>query len=212
MTETKSDDQYEHAKPIMETADVDPIQYKRWLRAYQAAERRKEARKQKRAELKRQYANLTNERLKAALEVSLPQYYWTCEYHPEGMDGRQRVDVAGTPASADHLVLVEIERGRMNPSDNVIKCWRYADTNRNCPPILLVQLFSPYYPAWTSQARGMRNAIFIGEKGEEARFPAFCYRHVDPEHWPPPETDLLAIAERIRTIGEDWLGLIGGLQ
>ena len=191
---------------------MDPVQYNRWLRAYQATERRKEVRKQKRAELRRQYASLTNERLMAALKTSVPQYNWTCEYHPEGMDGRQRVDVAGTTASDDHLVLVEIERGRMNPSDNVTKCWRYADTNRNRPPILLVQLFSPYYPAWTSQTRGMQNAIFIGKKGEEARFPAFCYRHVDPEHWPPPETDPIAVAERIRGIVEGWLVQIGGFQ
>jgi hypothetical protein len=183
---------------VIQNKDINPEDWEKFERSMQNKEQRAEGRKEQRKDLRKKFETLKSDSLRTALKQRLGEYYWNLESHPEGMDGRQRVDIVGEPNSEDHLVFVEVEGGRTHPIDNVVKAWRYTEKNVDSKPILLVQIFSPYFYAKTGNKRRMAEAIFIGKKAEKAEGNKLRYEPLGQEYWPPTkDTELSALVERI---------------
>jgi len=130
---------------------------------------------------------LTETKLFNALQEELTDYCWHLEHHPKGMDGAQRVDVIGEPKSGQRLVFIEIERGvgRPHAIANVVKAWRYIEERTDSKPILLLQIFSPYFYEKPGNKRRMKEAIFIGKQAEKATSGKLRYKSLGRDFWPP---------------------------
>ena len=175
---------------MVENKDINPNdlnKFRDWIRK---AEERKEKKRGERKELRLKWETLTPAKLRRELDRKLTDYCWHLEGHPEGMDGAQRVDVVGEPKSRDHLVCIEVERGKAHSIDNVVKVWRYIEENSDSKPVLLVQIFSPYFYAKTGNKRRMKETIFIGKQAEKATN-KLKYEPLGQEYWPPSEDSKL---------------------
>jgi hypothetical protein len=150
----------------------------------EAVERRKESKKEFRKALRAKYVTMTETSLKTNLQARFPSLRWYKRYHPQGMDGAQQVDIVGESASIDCNVFIELERGRANAVFNVIKAWRYVDNTVLEKPVLLIQIFSPFYYANVTNKRRMKESVFIGQKAEKDTATKLKYRHFGEEYWP----------------------------
>lgn len=183
---------------MMQNTDIEPNDWEEFERSMRKKEQRAQERKQQRKDLRKKFDTLKSHSLGTALEQRLGEYSWSPESHPEGMGGQQRVDIVGEPNSGDHLVFIEVEGGRPHPIDNVVKAWRYAEEYGGSKPVLLIQLFSPYFYSKSGNKRRMTEAIFIGKQAEKAVASKFKYEPLGQDYWPPSKDATLApLVERI---------------
>lgn len=181
--------------------------------SFEVSRRRKEERaeneKQQRRDLRKKFETLKSENLRKALKQSLVEYTWSREYHPTGMDGRQHVDLAGSPKPEDYLVFVEIEGGRTHPIDNVVKAWRYAEEIMDSKPVLLIQIFSPYFYANSGNKRRMNEAIFIGKQAEKITVNKLSYASLGQEYWPDSEdSEIDSLVQRVASLISDYTRIV----
>ena len=185
---------------MVENTNIDPNNWKRFEDWQKKKKDRKEKKRIDRAELRKKWGTLSEARLYDTLEKEITGHDWLLDSHPEGMDGAQRVDVLGEPQSQNRLVFIELERGRSHPIDNVVKAWRYIEDNANSKPILLVQIFSPFFYAKTDNRRRMNEAVFIGKQAEKVTN-KLKYEQLGQEYWPPAEDSKLdTIIDRISAL------------
>jgi hypothetical protein len=180
--------------------DINPddrSKFKNWL---DKQEEGRQKRRRDREELRKKWQTLETSQLRNTLESRLMDYNWYSEYHPQGMDGAQRVDIAGESKLGGHLVLVEVERGRAHAIDNVVKVWRYIEENVDSKPVLLIQVFSPYFYGKTGNKRRMKEAVFVGKQAEKATN-KLKYEALGQEYWPQSEdSNLYTLVGRIASL------------
>jgi hypothetical protein len=192
---------------MAESRQLNPDEEEKLKRYFENKEKRSEKSRQDRKTLGEKCKTLAEARLCETLEGALPDYYWHLEYHPEGMDGRQRVDIVGEPNSRDQFVFIEIERGvgKTHPIDNMIKAWRYIDDNADSKPVLLIQLFSPYFYSNSVRKRRRNETVFIGKQAEKATSGKLRYEPVGQElgqkYWPQSkESNLDTLIDKISSL------------
>ncbi len=182
----------------MSAANPDSEQWDMFVGEITNKERRAEEKKEERRRLRQLYATFTLEQLRSALADKMKGYVWVTEYHPGGMDGLQRVDIAGVDRSNDHFVLIEIEGGRTHPVVNVIKVWRYVEGTPDCPAVLLIQAFSPFSNEDNGQTpRRRAEAQFIGSKANKELQDRVAYKHVGENIWPADGSQLDNLVDAI---------------
>ena len=125
---------------------------------------------------------LTDNELIGALGFKVPGWQWHLDASPQGL-GRQRVDIWGTSDSKGHLVFIEVERNRSASIFNVAKAWQYVE-HPDSKPVLLIQLFSPYYHTTGILRTRMNQAIFVGEKAMSVTKSKLIYKSLGPDYWP----------------------------
>ena len=172
-------------------------------------EERAENKKQQRRDLRKKFETLKPESLRKVLKQRLVEYTWSREYHPTGMDGRQRVDLVGSPNPEDYLIFIEIEGGRTHPIDNVVKAWRYAEEIIGAKSIVLIQIFSPYFYANSGNKRRMNEAVFIGKQAEKITVNKLRYASLGQEYWPPSEdSEIDPIVQRVALLISDYTRIV----
>ena len=148
--------------------------------------KRKEERRQRNKESRlnsREISSfLTDNELIDALGFKAPGWQWHLDTSPQGL-GRQRVDIWGTSDSKSHLVFIEVERNRSASIFNVAKAWQYVE-RPDSKPVLLIQLFSPYYHSTGILKTRMNQAIFVGEKAMSVTKSKLIYKTLGPDYWP----------------------------
>lgn len=190
---------------MIQNPGINPNDWEKFLSSVKRKEQRAESKKQQRKDLRKKFETLKPDGLGTALEQRLGEYTWSRESHPTGMDGQQRVDLVGRPDLEDYLVFIEVEGGRTHPIDNVVKAWRYVDETTDSKPVLLMQIFSPYFYAKSGNKRRMTEAIFIGKHAEKVAINKFRYAPLGQEYWPSSKDSKLdPLVERIALLIADY--------
>ena len=186
---------------------INPDDWASFEASVRKKEERAESKKQQRRDLRKKFETLKPDNLGAALKKRLGEYLWSREHHPTGMDGRQRVDLVGRPRRGDYLVFIEVEGGRTHPIDNAVKAWRYSDEFADSKPVMLIQIFSPYFYAKTGNRRRMTEAIFVGRKAEVMTAGKLKYASLGQEYWPPSEDSQLdRLVQQVSSLIDDYRG------
>jgi hypothetical protein len=168
---------------------------RRKLEEYDRIQEEKEAKRQRRRERRKELAGtfkwLTPEVLAESLRERFTSYYWSTEGFLGGLgSGRQAVDVVGKEKGGHRVVYIEVEGGRAAPVSNTAKVWHYVEAVKVATPVLLIQLFSPYYDASEGlHHTRMKEAIFIGEHARMTN-KSITYRSLGPADWPADTTQL----------------------
>jgi len=192
---------------MMKNPGINPDDWASFEASIRKKEERAESKRRQRKDLRKKFETLKPDDLGTALEQRSGEYMWSREYHPTGMDGRQRVDLVGRPHRGDHLVFIEIEGGRTHPIDNAVKAWRYSDEIVDSKPVMLIQIFSPYFYARTGNRRRMTEAIFIGRKAEVMTAGKLRYASLGQEYWPPSaDSELDRLVQQVSSLIDDYRG------
>jgi hypothetical protein len=186
---------------MVRNTNVDPddsSQFEEW-------KRKEEEKAKKKRELREMCQTLTEAGLCNVLRQQLTDYDWDSDIHPKGMDGAQRVDVVGKPKLRERFVFIEIERGgKAHAIDNAVKAWLYIEENTDSKPVLLVQIFSPYFYAKSGSKRRMKEAIFIGKQAEKATNYKLRYEPLGREYWPTSkESKVDTLKDKISALTAD---------
>ena len=164
----------------------DPGAIEKYGQRYEKDRIRKEEKrrrdKERRAKLRALSSLLTDADLIDTMKARLPNWNWHKDTSPQGL-GRQRVDVWGMNDNKDYLVFIEVERNRSASIFNVAKAWQYIEKT-NSKPVLLIQLFSPYYHSTGILKTRMNQAIFIGAKAMSVTKSKLIYKSLGPDYWP----------------------------
>lgn len=190
---------------MTQNPDINPTDWAKFESSIRKKEEQAENKKQQRRDLRKKFETLKPDSLCTALRQGLGEYRWSQEGHPTGMNGQQRVDLVGRPNLEDYLVFIEVEGGRTHPIDNVVKAWRYVDEVADSKPVLLIQMFSPYFYVKSGNKRRMTEAIFIGKHAEKVAIKKFRYASLGQEYWPPSKDSKLdLIVQRIALLITDY--------
>jgi hypothetical protein len=163
-------------------------------------EKNRQAKKDRRKDLKDKYEWFTNDLLIEHLKIITNGYIWYKEKYLEGLGGKQRVDVVAESTIGDRHVYLEIERGQSRPISNVAKIWRHIAEGKLNEPILLIQIFSPYYAkSEGSHNTRMEESIFVGLQAEKTTT-NIIYKYFRPDDWPPSADKMDSVIQKISAL------------
>lgn len=162
-----------------------------------------------RAEVSTKYRWLTESLLAEQLQLMIGDHHWVPRKSLTAFGGRQHVDVVGTPDAGHYLVFIEIEGGQTRPISNVAKIWRHVEAGQVVRPVLVIQVFSPFY----AKSEGVHNtrmqeSVFAGKQADKyAR--NITYRWLSPDAFPENRDELTTLIRSIRTIIDDYKKAVG---
>jgi hypothetical protein len=145
-------------------------------------EERSQRNKERRINSREISSFLTDNELIDALGFKFPAWQWHRDTSPQGL-GRQRVDIWGDHGDKNYLVFIEVERMKSASIFNVAKAWQYVEQT-DSKPVLLIQLFSPYYHSTGILKTRMNQAIFVGAKAMAVTKSKLIYKSLGPNYWP----------------------------
>lgn len=147
---------------------------------------------------------LTENLLAEELERKINNYYWLPRKHLLDFGGKRHVDIIGEHKKGDRLVFIEVEEGQTRPISNVAKIWRHVEEGKLAKPILLIQIFSPYYRELEGVPNTrMKESIFVGEQADKATN-KIKYRWLEPDRFPPSKDKIDYLIREILLLIEDW--------
>ena len=189
---------------MREETNNNPNNWDKFIKYKEKQSENREIKRKHRVAIAAKYKWLTENLLAEELERKINNYYWSSKKHLLDFGGRQHVDVIGEPKIGDHLVFIEIEGGQTRPISNVAKIWRHVEEGKLAEPILLIQIFSPYY----AESEGVHNtrmkeSIFVGEQSNKATN-KIKYKWLEPDKFPSNKDKLDNLIQEILSLIKDW--------
>lgn len=187
-----------------EQPNFDRKEYGNFLKSMERKRATHERKREHRAEVATKYKWLTENLLAEQLQLMIHDHQWVPRKNLTAFGGRQHVDVVGTPNTGHYLVFIEIEGGQTRPIPNVAKIWRHMEAGQVVRPVLLIQVFSPFY----AKSEGVHNtrmqeSIFVAEQADKYAG-NMTYRWLSPDTFPENRDELNSLIRIIRAIIDDY--------
>jgi len=177
-----------------------PEDWRQFQKYLERREKERQKQKERRKQARATYEWLTNNLLSKELQQLTNGYIWHTEKRLEGLGVNERVDLVAEPISGGRHIYIEIEGGQSRPVSNVVKIWRHVAEGKLKEPILLIQIFSPYYKkSEGSHNTRMEESIFVGLQSEKAT-PNIIYKCFRPSEWPPSADKLSSLTQKISAL------------